>query len=128
MIPEQDPPARNRLLSRAELADLMHVNRATITNWAGRHAGFPRPVRSGEDEYYWLEDIARWGDSRPVHRAELLPDESSGCTYGQRLRRAAARSRAAWSSATETERVRQQEILDALLGRDAKELLDDLPA
>jgi type I restriction enzyme M protein len=124
MIPEQDPPARNRLLSRAELADLIQANRATITNWAGRHAGFPRPVRSGEDEYYWLEDIARWGDSRPVHRAELLPGESSGGTYGQRLRRAAARSRAAWPSAAETERVRQQEILDALLGQDAKELLD----
>ncbi len=127
MIPEQDPRARNRLLSRAELADLIQANRATITNWAGRHAGFPQPVRSGEDEYYWLEDIARWGDSRPVQRAELLPDESSGCTYGQRLRRAAARSRAAWPSAAETEQVEQQDILDELLGPGAKELLDGVP-
>ena len=124
MIPEQDPPARNRLLSRAELANLIQANRATITNWAGRHAGFPQPVRSGDDEYYWLEDIARWGDSRPVQRAELLPDESSGCTYGQRLRRAAARSRATWPSMAETDRVEQQDILDELLGPDAKELLD----
>lgn len=124
MIPEQDPPARNRLLSRAELADLIQVNRATITNWAGRHAGFPQPVRSGEDEYYLLEDIARWADSRPVQRAELLPDESSGYTYGQRLRRAAARSRAAWPSEAETKWVEQQDILDELLGPGAKELLD----
>jgi type I restriction enzyme M protein len=124
MIPEQDLPARNRLLSRAELADLIQANRATIPNWAGRHAGFPQPVRSGKDEYYWLEDIARWGDSRTVQRAELLSDESPGCTYGQRLRRAAARFRAAWASAVETEQVGQQGILDELLGPDAKDLLD----
>lgn len=124
MIPEQDPPARNRLLSRAELANLIQANRATITNWAGRHAGFPQPVSSGEDEFYLLEDIARWADSRPVQRAELLPDEASGYTYGQRLRRAAARSRAAWPSEAETEWVEQQDILDGLLGPGAKELLD----
>lgn len=124
MIPEQDPPTRNRLLSRAELADLIHANRATITNWAGRHAEFPQPVKSGEEEYYWLEDIARWADSRAVQRAELLPDEPSGCTYGQRLRRAAARSRAAWPSEAETDLVEQQDILGELLGPGAKELLE----
>ena len=124
MIPEQNPPARNRLLSRAELADLVQAHRATITNWAGRYTGFPQPVRCGEDEYYWLEDIARWSDSRPVQKAELLPDEPSGCTYGQRLRRAAALSRAAWPSAAETEPAEQQDVLNELLGPDAKGLLD----
>jgi type I restriction enzyme M protein len=124
VIPEHDQPPRNRLLSRTELADLIQANRATITNWAGRHAGFPHPVKSGGDEYYWLEDVARWSDSRSVQRADLLPDEPIGCTYGQRLRRAAARSRVAWLSAAEPDEVAQQDILDELLGRDAKELLD----
>lgn len=116
MTAEQSGPARNRLLSRLELAKLMRVHRATITTWAARHAEFPQPVRSGDAEYYWLEDVASWGETRPVPTPELSPGEGSGCTYGQRLRREAASLRVVRPNEAEADQGAQQRLLDELLG------------
>jgi type I restriction enzyme M protein len=112
---EQAGLVRNRLLSRLELANLIRVRRATITTWATRHADFPQPVRSGNAEYYWLEEVAKWGDSRPIPGSELSPGEPSD-TYGQRLRREAARSSAAQPSGSGASKETQRRCLDELLG------------
>ena len=116
MTPEQSWRARNRLVSRLELARLMQVHRATITTWAARHADFPQPVRSGDAEYYWLGDVAGWGETRPVPDAELSSGEASGCTYGQRLRRAALSLQVHRPSEAEADPGTQQRLLDVLLG------------
>jgi type I restriction enzyme M protein len=113
---EQSWPGRNRLLSRLELAKLMRVHRATITTWAARHADFPQPVISGDAEYYWLGDVARWGEMRPVPGSELSPGEASGCTYGQRLRREAVSIRIVRPSEAEADQETQQRLVDELLG------------
>jgi type I restriction enzyme M protein len=113
---EQTWPARNRLLTRLELAKLMQVHRATITTWAARHADFPQPVRSSDSEYYWLEEVATWGETRPVPDPELSPGEASGCTYGQRLRREATSLRVVRSSEAEADQRTQQRLLNELLG------------
>jgi len=94
----------------------MRVRRATITTWATRHMDFPQPAQSGDAEYYWLEDIARWSDTRPVPESELSPGEPRGYTYGQRLRREAARFPAARPNAVEANQETQRRSLEKLLG------------
>jgi type I restriction enzyme M protein len=106
---------RNRLLTRPELATLMGVNRATITKWAERHPDFPRAVESANAEYYWLEEIALWSDSRPIPEAERAADELPEDTYGRRLRRQAACSAAIRPSGDPADEERQQRALDELL-------------
>jgi type I restriction enzyme M protein len=105
----------NRLLSRPELVKLMGVHPATITNWAKRYPDFPRAVESANAEYYWLEEIALWSDSRPIQEAERSAGEPPGDTYGRRLRRHAASSAAIRLDGKPADETRQQQILEELL-------------
>lgn len=106
---------RNRLLSRPELARLMGVHRATITKWATRFPDFPRAVETSNAEYYWLDEIALWSDSRPIPEAERSAGEPPGDTYGRRLRREAAGSAAIRTSVDPADERRQQRSLVKLL-------------
>ena len=115
MTAQRSRLTRHRLLSRPELARLMRVHRATITTWATRFPDFPRAVETSNAEYYWLEEIALWSDSRPIPEANRSADEPSGDTYGQRLRRQAAASAAIRSSGDPADDRRQQRTLDELL-------------
>ena len=107
--------SRNRLLSRSELASLLGVDRATITTWARRFPDFPRAVESANAEYYWLEEIALWSDSRPVPEAKLSADDLPGETYGRRLRRQAECSAAIRPGGDPADEERQKQTLDELL-------------
>ena len=114
MTAQRSQLTRHRLLSRPELARLMGVHRATITTWATRFPDFPRAVETSNAEYYWLEEIAIWSDSRPIPEADRSADEPSGDTYGQRLRRQAAASAAIRPSGDPADDRRQQRTLDEL--------------
>jgi type I restriction enzyme M protein len=75
-----------RLVTRSEIARLAGVQRPTVTTWAKRHRDFPKPVSSGEEDYFSLASVASWLDARPVPIAGLVAGEEPGVTYGQRIR------------------------------------------
>lgn len=79
--------ATERLVTRSEIARLAGVQRPTVTTWAKRHSDFPKPVSSGEEDYFSLASVASWLDVRPVPIAGLVAGEEPGVTYGQRIRR-----------------------------------------
>ncbi|MFC6010885.1 N-6 DNA methylase [Nocardia lasii] len=79
----------SQFVNRAELADLLRVDKSTFKVWGNRHGDFPAPV--GTDErgahFYEFEPMQRWLDHRKVLASKLIDDESVGTTYGDRLRR-----------------------------------------
>jgi type I restriction enzyme M protein len=117
LIALRDQLTRNRLLSRLELTEFMGVHRATITTWSKRFPDFPRPVEASGAEYYWLDEIALWSDSRPIPEAERSPNDPPGDTYGRRLRRQAAGSAAIRPGGDPADERRQQRSLGELLDR-----------
>jgi type I restriction enzyme M protein len=113
----------DRLITRAEVASLAGVSRPAVTNWGRRHPDFPRPVRSGEAEYFRLAGVLAWLDSHTISARSRSADEPTGITYGDRARRkmglascpedgAIDRS----DSATELSRGRNQGRLEELMG------------
>lgn len=76
-----------RLVTRSEIAQRAGVSRPTVTTWSKRHRDFPRPVSSGDVDYFSLESVVSWLDQRQVPARDLLPGEAPGLTYGQRARR-----------------------------------------
>ncbi|GAA2364235.1 hypothetical protein GCM10010404_18080 [Nonomuraea africana] len=79
-------PAADRLVSRAELAELAGVRRPTVTTWAKRHADFPQPVRLGDGQFFPVSGILPWLDRRPIPDSSRWPGEVAGVTYGDRVR------------------------------------------
>ncbi|MFJ1824860.1 N-6 DNA methylase [Streptomyces sp. NPDC088178] len=77
----------DRLLSRAELAELAGVMRPAVTNWQRRHQGYPEPVRTGETELFSLRAVLGWLDSRQIPSRARASDEPVGFTYADRVRR-----------------------------------------
>jgi type I restriction enzyme M protein len=107
----------DRLVTRAELADLAGVRRPTITTWAKRHQDFPQPAQSIDGDYFTLASVVAWLDRRPIPAKERSADEPAGFTYGQRVRRRSfgldddPPARSAYS-----EGARSEQTLDRLLG------------
>ncbi len=57
MSPENDP----ELISPVEIADLAHVSRAAVANWARRHDDFPAvDSKSGRSVRYRRAEVLRW--------------------------------------------------------------------
>lgn len=77
----------DRLLSRAELAELAGVMRPAVTNWQRRYEDYPEPVRTGETELFSLRAVLDWLDSRQIPSRARASDEPAGFTYADRLRR-----------------------------------------
>ncbi|MFI5884852.1 N-6 DNA methylase [Streptomyces sp. NPDC051554] len=77
----------DRLLSRAELAELAGVMRPAVTNWQRRYEDYPEPVRAGETELFSLRAVLGWLDSRPIPSRARTSDEPAGFTYADRMRR-----------------------------------------
>ncbi|MEU8649397.1 N-6 DNA methylase [Streptomyces sp. NPDC048737] len=77
----------DRLLSRAELAELAGVMRPAVTNWQRRYEDYPEPVRTGETELFSLRAVLRWLDSRQIPSRARASDEPAGFTYADRMRR-----------------------------------------
>ncbi|MER5626435.1 N-6 DNA methylase [Streptosporangium sp. NPDC002544] len=76
-----------RLITRTEIAEWAKVARPAVTNWERRHADFPKPVSAGEAEYFQLQSVLTWLDTRRVPANRLIGDEPPGTTYGDRVRR-----------------------------------------
>lgn len=76
-----------RLVSRTELADLAGVRRPTVTTWAKRHRNFPKPVHSGDRDYFPLASAIAWLDHRQIPAKDRSAYEPPGFTYGERVRR-----------------------------------------
>ncbi|CAM5577493.1 N-6 DNA methylase [Streptomyces violaceorubidus] len=68
----------DRLLSRAELAELAGVMRPAITNWQRRYEDYPEPVRTGETELFGLRAVLRWLDSRQSRHVRVRPMSRQG--------------------------------------------------
>ncbi|WP_431965675.1 N-6 DNA methylase [Actinacidiphila sp. bgisy160] len=81
-----------RLLSRAELAELAGVMRPAVTNWQRRYEDYPEPVRTGETELFSLRAVLDWLDSRQIPPRARARDEPPGFTYADRMRRNLAAS------------------------------------
>ncbi|MEU3337277.1 N-6 DNA methylase [Streptomyces sp. NPDC006668] len=79
--------SEDRLLSRAELAQLAGVMRPAVTNWQRRYEDYPEPVRTGETELFSLRAVLGWLDSRPIPSRARASDEPPGITYADRMRR-----------------------------------------
>lgn len=75
-----------RLVTRTEVAALAGVRRPAVTNWQRRHRDFPRPVGSGEVEYFRLAEIEVWLAGRVIPSNARRPGEGSGATYADRVR------------------------------------------
>jgi type I restriction enzyme M protein len=85
-----DDSMLDRLVTRTEMAGLAEVGLSAISQWSKRHADFPQPVRAGN--FFRLADVVEWLDRRQILPANRLPGEPAGYTYGDRVRRNAARS------------------------------------
>ncbi|MFJ8801499.1 N-6 DNA methylase [Streptomyces sp. NPDC102487] len=77
----------DRLLSRAELAELAGVLRPAVTNWQRRYGDYPEPVRTGETELFSLRAVLGWLGSRQIPSRARAADEPVGFTYADRVRR-----------------------------------------
>ncbi|MFD7278311.1 N-6 DNA methylase [Streptomyces sp. NPDC059862] len=77
----------DRLLSRAELAELAGVMRPAVTNWQRRYEDYPEPIRTGEAELFSLRAVLGWLDSRQIPSRARASDEPPGFTYADRMRR-----------------------------------------
>ncbi|MGN9808141.1 N-6 DNA methylase [Micromonospora sp. BQ11] len=77
----------DRLVTRSEIAELAGVSRENVTNWARRHSDFPKPVRSGDAEYFRLAEVMSWWERRTIPDRSLREGESAGITYADRVRR-----------------------------------------
>jgi type I restriction enzyme M protein len=107
--------AAERLVTRSEIARRAMVSRPTVTTWAKRHRDFPKPVNSGDADYFSLASVISWLDQRQIPAKDLLPGEVPGLTYGQRVRRN-------WSVTSERSEARPP----APQGHDVAHALDQL--
>ncbi len=56
---------QDALLRSSEIADMLGVNLAAVSNFKKRHADFPEPAyQSGKTTLYWTEDVVAWIDKR----------------------------------------------------------------
>lgn len=79
----------SQFVNRAELADILRVDKSTFKVWGNRHGDFPSPVGTDERgaQFYELEQLQRWLDHRKILTRRLIDGELVGTTYGDRLRR-----------------------------------------
>lgn len=80
------------LLSRAELAHRLGINKSNLAVWQGRYTDFPSAASVDERgvQYYRHGDMVRWLDQRRIPRNALNTDEPYGSSYGRRLLRRTA--------------------------------------
>jgi type I restriction enzyme M protein len=80
------------LLSRAELAHRLGINKSNLAVWQGRYTDFPSAASVDERgvQYYRHADMVRWLDQRRIPRNALNADEPYGSSYGRRLLRRTA--------------------------------------
>lgn len=69
-------------VSPAQLADLVGVSRAAVSQWRQRYADFP----ATDGKRLVLSEAIAWLDSRVIPADRRQPDEAEGDTYGQRAR------------------------------------------
>ena len=74
------------MVTRTEITALAGVKRPAVTNWARRNADFPKPVRSGELDYFLLPEVLDWLGRCVVPARLRTVGEPEGVTYGQRAR------------------------------------------
>ncbi|MFD6161288.1 N-6 DNA methylase [Nocardia sp. NPDC060256] len=87
-------------MSRREIAELAGINKALLSVWKKRHAGFPRPRTTAEGDFFALAEMIKWLKARRIPDDRLLPTERSGCTYADRItRRLTQRNNARQSTA-----------------------------
>ncbi|GAA2211400.1 hypothetical protein GCM10009850_068590 [Nonomuraea monospora] len=126
------PMDKDKLLTRAQIAELAGVSRSIITIWEKQEADFPSLRRSGGQEYFRRSEVLRWLDRRVVPPEWLVADELAGITYGDRARKkeetgkpaaATAKRRHSASSpyriptsAVDEPRPENQQIVNELLG------------
>lgn len=73
------------LITRAQIAERVGVQRPAVSNWARRHKDFPTPVRSGDAELFREAEVARWFATRTIPQPQLLDGEEVGTTYADRF-------------------------------------------
>ncbi|MEV0854610.1 type I restriction-modification system subunit M/S [Nocardia fluminea] len=81
----------NRLVSRREIAVLAGIDKSLLSTWKSRHASFPRPRSSEEGDLFVLAEMIGWMTDRTIPDRQLLPTETKGCTYADRVIRNSSR-------------------------------------
>lgn len=76
------PNLQELLVSSSEIADMLGVHRAAVSNWKVRHADtFPAPAyESAKFSLYWREDIEGWAAARAAlkhERADALEEQAA---------------------------------------------------
>ena len=116
-----------RLVTRTEIAALAGVKRPAVTNWARRNADFPKPVRSGELDYFRLPEVLDWLGRCVVPTRLRTVEEAEGVTYGHRARgNLAALSR--WTADDTPTAVPRSQLLHPEDPRRVKALMGPLAA
>jgi len=64
-VPKSERPARERLATRAEVAEYLGVAPATLARWAHLGTGPTYRRLGGQARYRWA-DVEEWLASRPV--------------------------------------------------------------
>ncbi len=104
----------DRLVSRSEIAELAGVSRVSVTNWEGGNPSFPKPIRSGDAEYFRLAEVMRWWESRTIPDRFLQGGERPGISYADRVQR---------TRATESRRVQEKAPTARASNRDQEQRL-----
>lgn len=76
------PNLQELLVSSSEIADLLGVHRAAVSNWKVRHPDtFPAPAyESAKFTLYWRDDILQWQADRIASknaRADALEEQAA---------------------------------------------------